>query len=104
MSRARYVFRNGDIVPISEAEALPSRYGVRLGDGPMVVSDAMPAAKHMASGRVHESKSAFRRDTRSFGCEELGNNAPQVRGFHDPKLPPAQADVAEAWAQLEAKI
>lgn len=100
--RERYVYRNGACVPISEAEALPTRYGVRLGEGPMVISDTMPAARHMASGKVHESKSAFRRDTKSFGCVEVGNDAPLTRGQPKPNLPPPQADIAEAWDQLSA--
>lgn len=103
MSRETLVLRDGKFIPKHLAPPHPLQ-GLRVGSGPAVVSDGMPSLKHMASGRFHESKSAFRRDTKSFGCEELGNNAPQVRGFHDPKLPPAQADVAEAWAQLEAKI
>lgn len=102
MSRERYVYRNGALVPIGEAEPLPSRYGVRLGDGPMVISDTMPALKHMASGRTHESKSAFRRDTKSYGCIEVGNDAPTSRAQTAPKLPKPHADVAEAWDQLSA--
>lgn len=102
MSRERYVFRNGQCVPIGEADALPSRYGVRLGDGPMVISDAMPAALHMASGKTHESKSSFRRDTKSYGCIELGNDAPKERGRGNAKLPKPHADIAQAWEQLSA--
>lgn len=102
MSRETYVMRGGQLVPVSEATPLP-RHGISFGSGPTVISDSMPAARHMASGRYHESKSAFRRDTKSYGCVEVGNDAPMERARGKVNLPKPHADVAQAWAQLEAK-
>lgn len=102
MSRETFVYRAGlGVIPIQDAEPLPL-HGERHGSGPMLISDAMPALRHMASGRVHESKSTFRRDTKSYGCVEVGSDAPTKRPKLDTKLPKPQQDIAEAWSQLEA--
>jgi hypothetical protein len=45
--------------------------------GPYVIADGMPDTFHPATGRHHDSKSAFRRDTKASGCLELGNDAPR---------------------------
>src|SRR5262245_45302896 len=39
-----------------------------------VISDEMPATRHMADGRVFTSKSKFRAHTRAHGCVEVGND------------------------------
>jgi hypothetical protein len=41
--------------------------------GPYVISDHMEPTKHHATGKVHDSKSQFRRDTKAAGCVEIGN-------------------------------
>lgn len=41
-----------------------------------VISDHMDPLKNMASGKVHDSKSNFRADTKAHGCIELGNDSP----------------------------
>ena len=38
-----------------------------------VISDAMPALKHMGTGEVLDSKAKFRDATKASGCVELGN-------------------------------
>ena len=38
-----------------------------------VISDTMDPTRHMATGRMHTSKSEFRKDTRAAGCIEYGN-------------------------------
>jgi hypothetical protein len=39
---------------------------------PNVISDTMPATKHMATGQMFDSKAKFRSATRASGCVELG--------------------------------
>ncbi len=43
------------------------------GAAPYVISDAMNPVKHMGTGRMIDSKSKFRADTRASGCVEIGN-------------------------------
>lgn len=38
-----------------------------------VISDEMPATRHMADGRYYTSKKKFRDATREHGCVEVGN-------------------------------
>lgn len=44
-----------------------------------VISDTMPATKHMGTGRIHDSKARFRADTKASGCVELGNESIKPR-------------------------
>lgn len=39
-----------------------------------VRDDTMPPTEHPCDGKLYDSKSVFRRVTRSFGCEERGND------------------------------
>lgn len=43
------------------------------GSAPYVISDSMPAMKHMATGETIDSKAKFRQATKAAGCIELGN-------------------------------
>lgn len=52
--------------------------------GPFVISDHMSGALHPVTGRVHDSKSNFRRDTRAAGCEEVGNEPIRERPTFEP--------------------
>lgn len=45
-----------------------------MSKGPYVISDHMEPIKHMGSGRVFDSKSAFRKETRALGMVEMGND------------------------------
>lgn len=40
---------------------------------PAIISDHMEPTKHMGTGRIHDSKSEFRKDTKAVGCIEIGN-------------------------------
>lgn len=63
-----YVMRNGQLVEKHLAEPLYT------GDEAFhVISDTMEPTRHMATNRIHTSKSAFRADTRASGCVEVGN-------------------------------
>ena len=64
-----YVFRNGKLV--DKYRATPLKRG---NTAPNVISDIMPETRHMASGRYHTSKAAFRRETKAYGCVEVGND------------------------------
>jgi hypothetical protein len=46
---------------------------VTKSSAPYVISDSMPAMKHMATGETIDSKAKFRQATRAAGCVELGN-------------------------------
>jgi len=46
---------------------------------PYVISDTMEPTKHMASGRILDSKAKFRAETRATGCVEIGNEAIKPR-------------------------
>jgi hypothetical protein len=67
-----YVYRHGQLVEKQYAEPL---------DIPQVISDTMEPLKHMATGRWHTSKAAFRADTKASGCFEVGNDS----SYMDPK-------------------
>ena len=43
--------------------------------GLYVISDTMNPLRHMATGKMHDSKAAFRADTKASGCQELGNDS-----------------------------
>lgn len=71
MARATYVIRNGELVDKRFAEPLESP-----SQAPSVISDTMKAAAaHPCTGKVMDSKSAFRRVTREHGCIEIGNES-----------------------------
>ncbi len=48
-------------------------------NAPYVISDTMIPTKHMATGRVIDSKAKFRAETRASGCIEIGNEAVKAR-------------------------
>lgn len=43
-----------------------------------VISDEMPATRHMADGKHYTSKAKFREATRAAGCIEMGNELPTL--------------------------
>lgn len=40
-----------------------------------VISDQMSDTRHMANGKIYESKSEFRKATKAAGCIEVGNDS-----------------------------
>ena len=48
-------------------------------NAPYVISDTMAPTRHMASGRILDSKAKFRAETRALGCVEIGNEAIKPR-------------------------
>jgi hypothetical protein len=69
-----YVYRNGKL--IEKHLALPL---IVSNNAPGVISDTMDPTRHMASGRYHTSKAAFRAETKAYGCIEVGNDASILR-------------------------
>ena len=65
-----FVFRNGEIV--DKNDVVPD---YTPGAAPNVISDSMEPTRHMATGKYHTSKSAFRADTKASGCIEVGNDS-----------------------------
>jgi hypothetical protein len=63
-----FVYRKGKVVKKGSARDVDGT------DAPYVISDHMDQLQHMATGRFHESKSEFRKDTKRSGCVELGND------------------------------
>ena len=59
-----YVLRNGEFIEKTKASSF---------DAPQVISDEMPALRHMADGKYYTSKHRFRAATRAAGCVEIGN-------------------------------
>lgn len=51
---------------------------------PGVISDMMNPVKHHGTGRVIDSKSRFRADTKASGCIEIGNEP--IRPRHPIRL------------------
>jgi hypothetical protein len=52
---------------------------------PMVITDEMPAIKHMADGHLYTSKRKFRAVTRAHGLVEAGNDPAMLRRNLKPK-------------------
>lgn len=69
MPRESYVMRDGELVPKHLAAPL-----FEPNVAPNIIRDGMDATVHMATGRVFESKSAFRRETKAAGCVEVGDH------------------------------
>ena len=65
-----YVLRNGELIEKSMAGDVHEE-GPRL----RYISDHMDALKHMANGRVYDSKSEFRKATKAAGCVEVGDQS-----------------------------
>jgi hypothetical protein len=68
-----------------------------------VIGDVMEPLRHMATGRIHDSKSRFRADTRATGCVEVGTD-PAARRPGKPYQPPDLVPyVQRAIAELESR-
>jgi len=70
-----YVLRNGKLIEKQYAEPIETHY---------VISDEMPATRHMADNRLYTSKSKFRATTRAHGCVEVGNETATLLKPREP--------------------
>ena len=77
-----YVYRNGEMVEKSIADALYSDDGPRL----RYISDHMDPLQHPVSGKTYDSKSEFRRATKAAGCIEVGDQKDYGIRREKPKL------------------
>ena len=89
---AKYVWHGGEWV---EAVRAP-----RVAVFPAIHGDYMQAAYHPGTGRQTDSKSVWRRDTRSCGMIEMGTDAPRAAPSR-AKPAVTKADIAEAWQMVE---
>jgi hypothetical protein len=92
------VYRNGKFV-------LKHLAGPRhaASKAPNVISDTMDPLKHMGTGRMLDSKSAFRRDTIASGCIEVGTDPAALRDR--PRIEPrgVHEDVKRALAEVRSR-
>lgn len=63
-----YVMRNGELIEKEFAE--PKDFDV---SAPNHIRDSMDGLWHPATGRIIDSKSKFRQETKAAGCVEVGN-------------------------------
>ena len=93
MSRQSFVWRNGELVdrrfaaPLHAARSAPS-----------VISDTMSdAALHPCTGKMMDSKSAFRRVTRENGCVEIGNETAAPSRAYETSHHEIESAIARRW-------
>lgn len=67
----RFVYRNGKVIEEKGYENKPWAISV--------ISDTMQPLKHHGTGRMIDSKSKFRADTKACGATEIGNEHPKQR-------------------------
>lgn len=66
MPRETFVYRNGKLVP--KSQAVPPNQPTHH-----IITDSMPETWHPADGKHYTSKSRFRRATKAHDCVEVGN-------------------------------
>lgn len=91
MIRDTFVMRGGRLVRKRMARPMPTATGHRV----HVISDTMPPLKHMGTGRIHDSKAAFRADTRAMGCEEVGNDPAASRDIGLKRVEPSMSEIVQ---------
>jgi hypothetical protein len=64
-----YVYRNGELVDKRFAPPKEEKHG----SASYVISDTMDPLRHMADGKMYDSKVKFRQATKAAGCCEVGN-------------------------------
>lgn len=97
MSRETFVCRNGKIV--SKQSAAPLETGKRV----HVISDVMEPVRHMGTGRMHDSKSQFRSDTRAIGAEEVGTDPAIARARPRNEPGGIEIDVKRAMQEVASR-
>lgn len=92
-TRYRYDPKTDTVV---EAHQAPPRSGVS------VISDTMDAMVHPVTGKVYDSKSRFRAETRARGLTEVGNET--VPDRVDRSLPGGlREDIGRAFDELSSR-
>lgn len=93
----KYVWHNGTFVDVTDWKPPPRRT-------PYIIRDHMDAAVHPATGKMHDSKSAFRAETRALGLTEVGTDTGSLRTKRTEVFSDRGAlkkDIARAWEQVE---
>ena len=91
MARKVYAWRDGKFVELTRAEAPKPRT--------QIITDTMPETWHPCDGKKYDSKSAFRRVTKVFGGEELGNDRPDISAREDSSAS-LKSDIVEAARKI----
>lgn len=78
-------------------EACVGHFGAASGSGPNVISDTIAPFRSQADGKMYDSKSAYRRDLKSRGLIEVGNENVQSR---PTALPPVRQHLRQSLEQL----
>ena len=94
--RATYVIRNGELVDKADAEPLAD-----CGPAFHYIADGMDATRHMANGKMYDSKSEFRKATRAAGCVEVGDHKFAPRTQIKPSRP--GPDIKRAIEELRSR-
>lgn len=94
-----YVMRGGKLVDKRRAAPLHAARG----SAAYVISDVMAPVKHMGTGKVLDSKAAFRAHTKASGCVEVGTDPAGSRPSRPPPAPDLVPYVQRAIAQLESR-
>lgn len=87
MARSTWVYRPNH--PAANENGMVERHladPIRSDPKVYVISDTMDPARHMATGRVFDSKSKFRAETRASGCIEVGNDILKAKPREPVKL------------------
>lgn len=90
---SRYIWMDGDWHEVSRETRRPKF--------PSIIRDHMEPLKHMATGEIMDSKSAFRAATKAAGCVELGNDAPIGPPPRQIDRKVLREDIAQAISELE---
>lgn len=93
--RETWVFRNGELILKSQAQALEVKR-----NGPMVISDAMDEMWSPVDGKRYTSKSKYRAEIRARGLTEVGNE--RQRDTRTPFAGSARDDVARAVEMVKS--
>jgi hypothetical protein len=94
-----WVYRNGKLVPKHKATPRIARHG----NGPNVISDSLGThLRHMGTGEMLDSKSAFRAADKACGAVCVGNESTaKPRRYIEPPRP--GPDIKRAIEQLRSR-
>lgn len=94
-----YVYRDGKLVNKRFAQLKEAKHG----NASFVISDEMPATRHMADCKMYTSKAKYRQATRAAGCVEVGTETSALlKPREQIKLDPAKRrdDIRRAIYEL----
>jgi hypothetical protein len=101
LARSRYCRVCHEFHDLTEAwpSACYGHFGIRGEEARFyVISDSMDPIVSMATGRPHDSKSAYRKELRALGCYEVGNDRLDRRPV---QAPPVRDTLRQVVQQLK---